>query len=264
MRPVQRMGMVLEVAVVDSGVGVAATAAVLLGAASHALGGDPPPGTLALVFLGSLGVYLLDRLRDLQRDRVAHPARSAHLAAHRPWVSAVALVCVGGAGWFTWQEPRAVQALLAGVFLLASVHHWIKGVAWFKPLYIALSWWAVTVGVPLAHHLGRVADPLRGEEWATVLPLGLAIGANVLACDAADREAEALRYGPRRVWWIARGMAGSGATIGFALGGASALLAPIPLCVALSLALYRPTPRWTSTVVDGALLVGGVISVGLG
>jgi 4-hydroxybenzoate polyprenyltransferase len=250
-----------EAVLVDSGVGIALTAAVLLAAASHALGSRIGAGTLALVFLGSLGVYLIDRLRDLRRDCEAHPDRSRRIAAHSRGATATALGSIVGAVGLAWFEPRPVQLLLAFVFALALAHHWIKHIAWVKPLYIALSWWAVTVGVPFAHHAGRRADPPRAEDWATVLPLGLAIAANVLACDAADREAEANQFSPQSVWWVARVVAWSGGLIAIVVGGASAQLAPVPLCVAISLVLYRPTPRWTTTAVDGALLVGGVVAL---
>jgi 4-hydroxybenzoate polyprenyltransferase len=246
-------------ATVDYGLLVACTAVVLLAAASHTLGDRPPISTLAMVFCGSWGVYLLDRLWDVARDRHAHPTRAYRFRSRPRRITAAAVVGVVVAGILGLRQISSVQILLVAVFLLSLAHHALKQVPWLKPTYIALSWWAVTVGIPILHHLrpGTVSSS-DAEIWS-VLPLGLAIGANVLACDAADRDAEAARLSPMQLWWIARGLATAGLLVSWGIGDIASLWIPIPACVLLSLLPFRPTAQWTASAVDGSLLVGGLL-----
>ena len=60
-------------AVVFSSLWLALTAAALLVAASGALGATADPRAVGLAFFGTLVIYNLDRLRDLERDRATSP-----------------------------------------------------------------------------------------------------------------------------------------------------------------------------------------------
>lgn len=246
-------------AVVDYGLLVACTAVVLLAAASHTLGDRPPTSTLVMVFCGSWGVYLLDRLWDVARDRHAHPTRAYRFRSRPRRIAAAAVVGIAVAVVLGLRQIPSVRVLLGAVFLLSLAHHALKHVPWLKPAYIALSWWAVTVGIPLLHHWRPgTASSSAAEVWS-VLPLGLAIGANVLACDAADRDAEAARLSSAQLWWVARGLATVGLLLSWGIGGIALLWIPVPLCVLLSLLPLRPTAQWTASAVDGSLLLGGLL-----
>jgi len=59
---------------------LALTCLCLTAAASRALGLDPEPGLLVFAFGGTLAVYVIDRLRDLPRDRSTAPARAAFVS----------------------------------------------------------------------------------------------------------------------------------------------------------------------------------------
>src|SRR5262245_47782172 len=66
-----------------SSVWLAAAAAALTGAAARALGVSPEPALFALASGGTLTVYVIDRIRDLERDRVTAPCRAAFVGRHR-------------------------------------------------------------------------------------------------------------------------------------------------------------------------------------
>ena len=188
----------------------------------------------AVTALGTMGVYGFDRW-IVRR-------------AGKPWWI-LAVVAAAGIGLTL---PTAAILILGGVCVLALVHHRLREVPWFKPVYIALAWLGVVVGLPWV---------IRGEGSipAAALPIALAIVANVLACDAVDREAEAAQIGPRRVWWIARVVAGLGVVVGWPHPAAA-----VPAAMLLAMARWPVTRRWAEWVLDGALLVAGIVAIALG
>lgn len=220
--------------VIDSGLWVALCALSLLLASSRSMGVAAEPDLLAVTSLGTLAVYGFDRW-IVRRDG-------------KPWWVVFAIVAVV----FGLRLPVSAIRILAGVCTLAVVHHWLREVPWFKPVYIALAWIGVVVGLPWV---------LRGAGSApeAALPLALAIVANVLACDAVDREAEAAQIGPRPVWWIARAVA----ALGVVAGWPSPTVA-VPAAMLLALVRRPVTRGWAGWVLDGALLLGGGIAIALG
>lgn len=209
-----------------SGLWVAACAVVLLAASARSMGLDPDPELLTLAGLGTLGVYGFDRWATGRRGRPL-------------WVAPV--VAAGALGL---RQPPAAIAILALVCGLALVHARLRELPWAKPAYIALAWVGVVVGLPwVLRGPGPVPEALG--------PVVLAILANVLACDAVDREAEAAQIAPVRVWWVARATALAGVVAGW---GSPAAIIPATLLVAL--VRWPADRRWAERAVDGALLVG--------
>lgn len=219
--------------VIDSGIWVALCALSLLGAASRGMGVWAGPELLAVTALGTLAVYGFDRWIVRRNSR--------------PWwlLFGIAAVVVG------MQLPPSAIRILGGVCALALVHHWLREVPWFKPVYIALAWLGVVVGLPWV---------IRGEGPipAAALPIALAIVANVLACDAVDREAEAAQIGPGRVWWIGRVVAGVGVIVGWPEPAAV-----VPAAMLIAMVRWPASRWWAEWVLDGALLVGGVVAIAL-
>lgn len=189
---------------------------------------------LAVTALGTLGVYGFDRWMVRRTGK--------------PWWVLPVLAAAG----IGMTLPGAAIRILAGVCALALVHHWLREVPWFKPVYIALAWLGVVVGLPWV---------IRGDGPipAAALPIALAIVANVLACDAVDREAEAAQIGPRRVWQIARLVAGVGVVVGW-----PAPAAAVPAAMLLAMVRWPVTRWWAERGLDGALLVGGIVAIVLG
>ncbi|RKZ13251.1 hypothetical protein DRQ32_01990 [bacterium] len=219
---------------VRSGIWVGACAVALLAASARSMGVGPDFGLLALAGLGTAGVYGFDRWAT----RGGSPAG---------WI----LPCLVAGVLGLRQPPQAILILVA-VCALALVHVRLRDLPWAKPVYIALAWIGVVVGLPWV---------LRGSAPAPVAlgPVALAIAANVLACDAVDREAEAAQIAPKKVWWIARAVAAAGVAVAFAMGAAP--LATIPGCLLLALVRWPADRRFAERVLDGALLVGALAAI---
>ena len=223
-----------------SGLWVAAAAAALTAASFHALGAGTTPSVVALAFLGTLAVYAVDRLRDLDRDGATAPLRSAFIARHLRVLQAlsftaaiVAALCALYAG------PRSV-GIAAAVLTVGLLHRRLKRWSLLQPIYVVCAWLAVVVGLPVV----VTGDAARGGWVAAVLAPSLF--ANVAAPHA-------------------RGVARACALVGIAL----AAFAPAPVqpmaavAVAMGLALlgFRATERYVLGVLDGALVAGALLSL---
>jgi len=243
--------------VVYSGLWIALIALGLLHAAAAALQVALPPRLTALVALGSFSVYNLDRLRDFAGDARDKPRRGQFVQRNERelgWLSAAAgtaaIVLTVQSGWRT-------SFLLGAVGLLSLVHPWLKRVPGFKPLYIGLSWMLVVTGLPLIAG-GLPVSRGVNELW----PLGAAIVANVLACDVADHEAEALWLGEGGVWNLALAIALLGAASLLVLPMPSRTLGLVPLALLLALPPRRRDEHYVALGLDGALLVGAMAALG--
>jgi 4-hydroxybenzoate polyprenyltransferase len=241
-----------------SSLGLAAAAAALTAAASRALGVAPAPAVLGLAFGGTVVVYVIDRLRDLARDRTSAPERAAFVDAHRRGLLALAGLGGGlGAGSALALHPRAVWLAL-GVGALGLLHRRLKRWFFAKPAYLTFAWTAVPVGLPAAH------DPAAQHVAFAAAVVGTSVLANAALSNLRDGEGVAGRIGRRRTLTVA------GVVVALGLG--AALLAPPPvrplaaLPVAMGAAVlgFRPSERYGALVVDGALLAGALAALGLG
>jgi hypothetical protein len=219
---------------VHSGIWVGACAVALLLAAARSMGSDPSWPLIAVVGLGTVAVYGFDRWSVLRAGTPfwVLPALPAAILGLRLSVGAVAiLVCV---------------------CCLALVHARLRHLPWAKPLYITAAWIGVVIGLPWV---------LRGPGPIPVVltPLALAVVANVLGCDAVDREAEAAQVDPRKVWWLARILALTGVVVGLMSPGAQAI-AVVPAVLLLALIPWPSSRRWAERGLDGALLVGAMLA----
>jgi hypothetical protein len=229
-------------ALLFSGLWVAAAAAALTAASFHALAAAPQPEIVALAFLGTLAVYAVDRLRDLERDGAPAPLRSAFVVRHRRTLQALSIASAAAAGLCALRAgPRAI-AIAAGVLVVGLFHRRLKRWSLLQPIYVVCAWLAVTLGLPLA-----TAPGAAHAGWIAAV-LAPALFANVAAPHA------------------------SGASRGFAaLGVVLAIFAPAPvrplgaIAVATGLALlgFRASERYVLGVLDGALLAGALVSLAL-
>ena len=236
---------------------VATAAVALVGASSLAMGLEVSSAVAALAASGTLVVYTVDRLRDMERDRSTAPERSAFIERHQGVLRLqagmallVAAVSAAAAG------PRVV-ALAGGVAVLGLFHRRLKGFAWAKPAYLTLAWTAVCVGLPAAHAGGA------RHLLPVIAIVGLTVQANVALSNLKDDEALAARLGQRRVLGIATGL--------LALAGLCAALGPaetrpllaLPAAALPTVIWFRPTERFGGGIVDGALALGGGLAWGL-
>jgi 4-hydroxybenzoate polyprenyltransferase len=245
---------VLDV-VVYANVWVAAAAALLTAAASRAMDVAVAPAAVLLAFAGTLSVYALDRLLDLARDRATAPVRSAFVERHRRALLAEA-AAAGAVGVLAASAiGRAAAVVAAAVLALGLAHRWLKRIALGKAVYIAGAWTAVVAGVPaLAARDARHAALVCAVLFTTLV-------GNAVASSARDVEALAALLGPRRMVAIARALVLLALLMALFAPWPVARLAPVPLATLVALQWWRPGERWGLFVVDGALVVGGVVAL---
>jgi len=234
---------------------LAAAAGGLLALASWTLGIEARPEAVGLAASGTLLVYNLDRLRDLERDRTTAPHRSAFVAAHHK--ALVGLATAGGAAAAAFGAaagPRAAIVLLP-ILCLGLFHRRLKRFENVKTLYITASWLGVVVGLPWA------LDPAATQvPWVAGI-LGCALTANAIASNVRDHEAAAARIGPRRALRIALWVAGAGVAGACVAPAPARYAAGVPLATFAALLAFRPTERYGLIVVDGALALGALVGL---
>lgn len=243
-----------------SSVWLAATAAALCAAATLAMGGELEPELLALAASGTLVVYNVDRLRDLERDHATRPQRTLFISRWRHLLFALAAAAALISIYFVWTLGPGVAVLLAPAAALGLAHRRLKRVPYAKGPYIAAAWLLVVVGLPWQ----RNAPFAEASDIAWIsASFFCAILANAMASSARDDEAAAARFGRRRVLRWARGLAAV-ATLGMLLAPEPPRnVLPIPGLTWLALLKFRDDERYGLLILDGALLVGATIACAL-
>ncbi|HEB91525.1 MAG TPA: hypothetical protein ENI85_18265 [Deltaproteobacteria bacterium] len=251
----------LEVLAYSSGLAGAIAAGLTLIAARAFEASDP--WLLAwLALSGTFVVYNLDRLRDIEADRLTSPLRTAFVERNRDRLA----LAVGLAGILLGvallATPRPVVVLLGTIGTVGLFHRRLKGFTRLKATYVSLAWVAVCVGMPW---LTSSRDVTAGAWTAGILFPTLA--ANLVASDLGDGDgggngpdgAGTLRRS-RTALRIARGL--SLIAILLALGAPSGLrpLLWVPLAEGLALTTFRPDERYRDLVLDGAILLGALAS----
>ncbi len=241
-----------------AGIWVALAAAALTASGSLVLGCPARGAVLALAFGGTLCVYGLDRLRDLERDGDTAPVRSAFVARHRgaltSAVIAGAMIALAGAVY----AGDAVAAIAAPILVVGLLHRRLKRVPLLKPWYLTAAWLAVTVAIPA---LAAPTAPPRVRLAWVVSVQGLAILANAIASSVRDREGTAALLGTHRALALARTAALAGTLLGLLAPPPVRPLAAVPIAMVVALARFRATESYGLVVVDGALLAGALATV---
>lgn len=226
----------------------------MTGAAFLALGAPPDPWVLTLVVAGTLVVYSVDRLRDIARDRLTAPERSAFVERFRTAVLLQIALAAGLAAVAGWIAGPRVLAVAAGVAGVGLAHRRLKQFAWAKPAYLTGAWTAVCAGMPAAS-IGSLTG---------LLPVALAIGAtvqaNVALSNLRDDEGLAARLGRRRVLGLAFAFLAIAAAAAWLGGPSTRPLLALPLVSLPVVAFFRPGERYGAIVVDGTLVLGGAIA----
>jgi hypothetical protein len=244
-------------ALVFSSLWTAAAAGALVAASFRAMGVEIAPEAVGLAFSGTLVIYNLDRLRDLDRDRCGSPDRSAFVSAHEGRLIGLAAVAAAASLFFVARVGAWAVAVLLPALGLGLFHRHLKHFENAKIFYIAASWICVGFGLPAvlargAHNLGWVAAIVTASLFA-----------NVCAFNVRDERTRIARIRRPRALWAARLCAGLALALGvFAPSPANTLVA-IPLATLLALLAYRPSERFSPLFVDGALLVGSLIAAAL-
>jgi hypothetical protein len=240
-----------------SSVWLAAAAGGLCAAASLAMGFPPAASVVAMACAGTLVVYNVDRLRDLERDRATTPDRSAFVARHAAVLTGLAVAATLVALGLAVTLGSRPVLLLAPVLVLGLAHRRLKRLPFAKAAYLATAWLAVSVGLPAV-----VTGGGSHAGWVAAV-LAAALLANAIASNVRDGEAALARLGPRAPLRIARALAALGILLG-ALGPPPVRpLAAVPALTLVSLLGFRPSERYGLIVVDGALLAGALVAIGM-
>jgi 4-hydroxybenzoate polyprenyltransferase len=234
---------------------LALAAAALTAASARALGLAPAPALLGLAFGGTLAVYVLDRVRDLARDRVTAPARTAFVTRHRRALLAAAALGAGGAGLAALALGPRPLALAALVGALGLAHRRLKRFSAAKPVYLTFAWTAVPVGLPAA------SQPNAAHTGWVAAVVSAAVLANVVLSNLRDREALAGRLGARRALPLALAIALAGCAAALLAPAPVQPLAALPLAMAAAVLRFRSSERYGALVVDGALLAGALVAL---
>jgi len=228
-------------------------------AAAAMLGVALPAEAAALGFAGTLVVYGVDRVRDLERDRSTTPARTAFVERHRRLLVGLSILSAAVAVLSAVNLPPGVWAMCAAAGALGFFHRRLKHVALWKTGYVTLAWVAVCVGIPVAAAAVTTAptDALRAAGV-----IGLAIAGNLVASNLRDRESGAALVSARRAVLTSTACCTGGVLVALV---SAPMLAPIPLLELAAVAGIAGRPsdseRYGLVVVDGALTVGALISL---
>ncbi len=248
---------VLEVFAFSSGLAAAIAAALTLVVASVLEA--PESGLQALLAAsGTFIVYNLDRLRDIEADRLTAPLRTAFVERNRNRLHlAVGLVgLVLGIGLVA--APRPVVVLLGVIGAVGLLHRRLKGFSRLKATYVSLAWVAACVGMPWL----TSSRDLGTGTWVTAI-LFPTLVANLVASNLGDDvepHAARDRGSALPALRIARGSSVVAIVLALVAPVELRALGWIPLAEGLALAAFRPDERYRHLVVDGAILLGALAS----
>ena len=237
----------------------AAVAALLSGVSSQALGAPTATTWAVLAASGAFIVYALDRLRDIDRDLAGSPLRTAFIVRNRsPLTIAIGLAAIGLAVSLV-QASASIVLLCVAIGGIGLFHRRLKENTALKTAYVSLAWVGACAGMPwLASGLGRAGFWVSGILLASLL-------ANLIASNLQDHEPRAGsgfdRSDPATILWLARGVTLAGIAIGLAAPAAFRPMVWIPVCEGVALAAYRPTERYGQFAIDGALLIGAIVTM---
>lgn len=236
--------------------GAAAVALALSLAASRALELEPRAAVLALAFAGTLFVYNVDRLRDLQGDRRTAPLRSAFVRRHGGTLALLAAVSAVAAAGFSLALGPAALALCGAVLALGLLHRRLKHLPALKTAYVTAAWLGITVGLPAS--TAPCYDGLAERIAWVAAVYALSVAPNLMVSNLRDAENLAGRAGARVVLRLAALLAAAG--VAGALVGPESVrpLACVPGAELAALAWYRGSERYGLAAVDGALALGAL------
>lgn len=235
---------------VFSSLWAAAVAPALMLATAASAGLDASPYALVVGFTGTLIVYGVDRLRDLDRDTETRPVRSAYIAQHWEslrWLYTLSLP-LGALAMVRLPATAWIPVGVAGG--LGLLHRRLKGRPVLERAYVTLAWVAVCVGLPVAS-----AGAATASAGPPAVVLSLVIAGNLIATQAQGRGVVA-----------SASLCLGGLAAAWTLPGARDLwpVAALEAVAVLGSAAKPKDPeRYALVVVDGALTVGAALCVGL-
>lgn len=232
---------------------------MLMYAVAASAGFALPPAAAVLGFAGTLVVYGIDRLRDVERDRETTPARTAFVQRHRPRLTALCVLAVAVSAVAALRLPPATWWVCGLALIPGLLHRRIKHVPILKTGYVTFAWLAVCVGVPAA-----AGDITPADVLPAAVVLGFAIAGNLVASNLRDHESGAGRVSPRAALGGAVALCAAGLLVAL-VAGAARTIWPVALCQLVAVAGLATAPRdrerYGLVVVDGALWLGAALAL---
>ncbi|MDG2049653.1 MAG: hypothetical protein P8M78_05785 [Myxococcota bacterium] len=219
--------------------------------------GGPPQLAAAsgLAFAGTLVVYSVDRLRDVDRDHETSPKRSAFVRKHRTILFGISAAGLLLALLTALALPPSISFLCAAIGATGLLHRRLKNRSKRAWLYVAGAWTGVSAGLPTLLLHDDQGSLIRVVTLG--LCLILALGSNALAS-----EQRGVVYNAQAASALRRSRRWATAAIGVPLllpGPAG--MATIGASVWLAAVFFRPSERYGLIALDGALLVGATLAV---
>ena len=234
---------------------LAAAAGALCAASSLAMGFPPVPTVVAIACAGTMVVYSVDRLRDLDRDRATTPARSAFIGRHARAMRGLGLVAATVAVLLGVRLEMRAILLLASVLAVGLAHRRLKRIPFAGAVYIAVAWLAIVVGLPAV-----VAGQAANVGWVAAV-VGTALLASTIASDVRDVGASLDRLRPEVAVRAARALAVLGVVLAVLAPPSVRPLVAVPGLTLASVIWYQPGERYGLVVVAGALLAGAMLAI---
>jgi hypothetical protein len=231
----------------------AGVAAVMVLAAAAALGMAIPWSSVGLAAAGTLVVYNVDRLRDVDRDRQTAPLRSRFVSRHRTRLQLLTLAAGVACAAFAAFVPRAAIGLCGGVLAVGLLHRRLKRFEIWKRIYVTVAWVAVTAGLPAVGAAGAA-----GAGWLLAVYTA-AIASNLAASTLRGADPAAASSAP--LLSLARALSASGAILALVGPPEMRPLVWLPLAQLLALATFRPSERYSLVAIDGSLGLGASVSL---
>jgi len=214
---------------------------------------------LVLALAGTVAVYNVDRLRDVENDRPTSPDRSRFVDRHRTALIAMTGLAALAGVVAALQMPLMIWGLCGVAAMLGLLHRRLKESPAFKIAYVTGAWLGVTIGLPVLA-LAEAGRSLPHIAWLVGI-LGGAIAANLIASDYRGEAGDGARRGLRAARALAAASLGLGGAAAIA-GSSTAALVFVPAAELVSLAFFRSDERYGLLVVDGALMMGALLGGG--
>jgi 4-hydroxybenzoate polyprenyltransferase len=232
----------------------AGAAAAMVMAAAPALGVAIPWSSVGLAAAGTLVVYNIDRLRDVDRDRQTAPLRSRFVSRNRQRLQLLTLAAAIGGAASAALVPRTALWLCGAVLAIGLLHRRLKRFEIWKRIYVTVAWVAVTAGLPAVGSSGSSAT-----GW--LLAIYTAVIASNLAATAL-RGADRAEVSSTRRLLPTRAIAVFAAILAMVGPPGTRPLLWLPLAQLAGLAAFRPSERYSLVVLDGSLAIGALVSLG--
>ncbi len=211
-----------------------------------------PINKVLLVFFGTLLIYNIDHLKDIKSDKVTNPERTDFIEKNKSLLKAIVVVSLLASTYLLFQIGIYKTLILIPAFFIGIFHWKLKKNKVFSILYITLSWTVVVTIFPL---MGEFYS--RKDLVLLTTIFGLVFMANASVFVASEHGSKT----------VGRAVISSKIIVVIALVIALLLstemrpLAFIPALTLIALIYYKPDERYNLFIMDGALLVGGLLSV---